>query len=71
MSESEDTESTPPTVTMEQLGDLRAKTEAVAQSLREHLTSIIQTLRPLVAPAGRLGEHVRGGSHEVAVHGDK
>jgi hypothetical protein len=71
MSESEDIESPPPTVTMEQLGDLRAKTEAVAHSLREHLTSIIQTLRPLLAPASLLGEHVRSGSDDDADHGDK
>ena len=60
-----------PEVTMEQLGDLRAKTEAVAQTLREHLLSSIQTLRPLLAPGGLLGEHVRSGSEDDADHADK
>ncbi len=73
MSEIANTESsnTPPNVTMEQLGDLRAKTEAVAQSLHDHLTSFIQTLRPLLAPAGLLGEHVRGGTKDDADRGDE
>jgi hypothetical protein len=73
MSESADSETagTSPTVTMEELGSLRAKTEAVAQSLHDSLLSSIQTLRPLLAPAGLLGEHVRSGTKDDADHGDK
>ena len=63
--------SAPPTISIEQLGDLRAKTEAVAKSLRDHLMSSITTLQPLLAPAGMLGEHVRSGSKDDADHGDK
>lgn len=60
-----------PTVTMEQLGDLRAKTDAIAQTLHDHLAGFIDTLRPLLAPASLLGEHVRGGDDEDADNGDK
>ncbi len=73
MSDVADSESAscPPSITMEQLGDLRAKTEAVARSLRDHVTSCIETLRPLLAPGGLLGEHVRSGTRDDADHGDK
>ncbi len=62
---------TTPTVTMEQLGDLRAKTDAIAQALHGHLSGFINTLRPLLSPASLLGEHVRGGSDEDADSGDR
>jgi hypothetical protein len=73
MSEIADSESpsTPPSITMEELGDLRAKTEAVAQLLREHLMSSILTLRPLLAPGGMLGEHVRSGDKDDADHAER
>lgn len=73
MSEIADSEppSTTPTISMEQLGDLRAKTEVVAKSLRDHLMTSIGTLRPLLAPASMLGEHVRSGTQDDADHGDR
>ncbi|MFT5442476.1 MAG: hypothetical protein ACI8W3_001520 [Myxococcota bacterium] len=60
-----------PEVSMEQLGDLRAKTDAVSQSLHGHLTAFVQTLRPLLAPSSILGEHVRGGTRDDADHADQ
>jgi hypothetical protein len=73
MSEIADSESptTTPNISMEELGDLRAKTEAVAESLRGHLMSSIATLRPLLAPHGMLGEHVRSGTKDDADHADE
>ncbi len=60
-----------PTVTMEQLGDLRAKTDAIGHALHDHLARFIDTLRPLLAPSSLLGEHVRGGDDDDADNGDK
>jgi hypothetical protein len=46
------------TLSVEQLADLRDKTEVVAQFLHKQLRGYLETLRPLLAPRRLLGKYV-------------
>ena len=48
----------------DEVGALRAKTEAVAKLLRERLAAQLEVLRPVLAPRRLLGRHVRGGTRD-------
>jgi hypothetical protein len=52
------------TLSIEDLSDLREKTERVSAFLREELTTHLETLRPILAPRRYLGEHVRSGARD-------
>jgi hypothetical protein len=62
---------TAPSISIGELADLRAKTEAVASLLGDELAGHLQTIRPLASPRQVLGSHVRGGSANEADHGDR
>jgi hypothetical protein len=49
---------------IEQLADLRERTELVSQLLWDQLKSHLQTLRPLLAPRRILGNYVRSSIKE-------
>lgn len=51
-------------LTTDDLGSLRAKTEAVAKLLRDRLASHLEVLRPVLAPRRLLGRHVFGGGRD-------
>lgn len=48
-------------LSIEELSDLREKTEAVSQFLREQLAAHLEAIRLIVGPRRLLGRHVRGG----------
>ena len=56
-------------VSLDELPELRRKTEAVSNFLHGQLAQHLETLRPLVSPGRVLGKHA-GGSSE-AVWGDR
>lgn len=58
-------ETTGPALTLQELPELRRKTESVSRYLREQVTAHLETLRPLFAPDRLLGKHA-GGKVEVA-----
>lgn len=47
-----------PSLTLEQLAMFREKTETVSKILDSHLTSYLDTIKPLLAPRRALGRHV-------------
>lgn len=59
--------SEPKQVTLQQLPDLRKKTEAVAKLLQDQLTRHIDTLRPLFAPERVLGRYAGGKVDDASV----
>ena len=63
--------STAKTLTIEQLADLRGKTEAVSDFLVKQLRTRLETLRPLLAPRRLLGDYVRSAVKEEVVGADK
>src|SRR5689334_17020277 len=58
-------ESTAKTLTLEQLAELREKTEQISQFLLGQLQAHLDTLRPLFSPRRLFGKYV-GGKDEVA-----
>ena len=62
---------TTPSISIGDLAELRAKTEAVASLLGGELAGHLQTIRPLASPRQVLGSHVRGGGANDADHGDR
>jgi len=52
-------------VTLQELPDLRQKTERISQALRQQLVAHLETLRPIYAPERILGK-LAGGKIEVA-----
>ncbi len=59
------------TLTVEQLSELRGKTEVISQFLQKQLMSHLETLRPLLVPRRLLGRYVRSGVNEEMVGADK
>jgi len=59
------------TLTIDQLADLRGKTEAVSEFLLKQLRTRLDTLRPLLAPRRLLGEYVRSAVKEEVVGAEK
>lgn len=59
------------TLTIEQLVDLRSKTEAVSDFLLKQLQARLETLRPLFAPRRLLGDYVRSAVKEEVVGADR
>lgn len=59
--------SEPKLVTLQELPELRRKTEAVAKLLQEQLTRHVDTLRPLFAPERVLGRYAGGKGEDAAV----
>jgi hypothetical protein len=57
-------------LSIDQLTDLRAKTEAVSQFLRKRLEGHLATMRVAFAPRWVLGRHVRSGVREDQVGSD-
>jgi hypothetical protein len=57
-------------LSIEELTDLRAKTEAVSQFLRKRLEGHLATMRVAFAPRWVLGKHVRSGIREDQVGSD-
>lgn len=57
-------------VSIDQLTELRAKTEAVSQFLRKRLEGHLATMRVAFAPRWVLGKHVRSGVREDLVGSD-
>jgi hypothetical protein len=57
-------------VSIDQLTDLRAKTEAISQHLRKRLEGHLATMRVAFAPRWVLGKHVRSGIREDQVGSD-
>ena len=57
-------ESTAPPLTLQELPEIRRKTEAISQFLREQITTHLETLRPLLAPERIFGK-LAGGKTEV------
>ncbi len=57
-------------ISIEELTDLRAKTEVVSQFLRRRLESHLATMRVAFAPRWVLGKHVRSGVREDQVGSD-
>jgi hypothetical protein len=60
-----------PLLTIEQLSDLRGKTQVVSELLRKQLEGHLGTIRSIFAPSRLLGKHVRSGSREQASEGDR
>ena len=60
-----------PSLTMEQLSDLRGKTQAVSELLLKQLKGHLGTIRTIFAPSKLLGKHVRSGAREQASEGDR
>jgi hypothetical protein len=58
-------ESHAPSLTLPELPELRRKTEAVSQLLRQQITTHLETLRPLLSPERIYGKHA-GGKIEVS-----
>jgi hypothetical protein len=58
------------TLKIEQLADLREKTEAVSRLLLNQLTEHLETLRPLLAPRRLLGDYVRSPIKEDVIGAD-
>ena len=58
-------EASGPALSLQELPELRRKTESVSRFLREQITAHLETLRPLFAPDRLLGKHA-GGKLEVA-----
>ena len=48
-------------LSIEELSDLREKTESVSQFLTEQLSTHLETIRLIVGPRRLLGRHARGG----------
>jgi hypothetical protein len=59
-----------PKLSIDELTDLRAKTEAVSQFLRKRLEAHLATMRVAFAPRWVLGKHVRSGVREDLVGSD-
>ena len=59
--------SEPKQVTLQDLPELRRKTEAVAKLLQEQLTRHVDTLRPLFAPERVLGRYAGGKGEDASV----
>jgi len=57
-------------LSIDQLTELRAKTEAVSQFLRKRLEGHLATMRVAFAPRWVLGKHVRSGVREDQVGSD-
>src|SRR2546428_1638809 len=57
-------------LSIEELTDLRAKTEAVSHYLRKRLEGHLATMRVAFAPRWVLGKHVRSGNREDLVGSD-
>ena len=55
-------ESHAPSLTLPELPELRRKTEAVSQLLRQQIATHLETLRPLVGPERIFGKHASGKS---------
>ncbi len=53
----DDSGTTTPHLTFEQLADLREKTEAIAQFLKDRLKGHLETIRPAFAPRRALGKY--------------
>jgi hypothetical protein len=53
----DDSGTTTPHLTFEQLADLREKTEAIAQFLKDRLKGHLETIRPVFAPRRALGKY--------------
>ncbi len=58
-------ETTGPVLTLQELPELRRKTESVSRSLRDQISAHLETLRPMFAPERVFGKHA-GGKVEVA-----
>lgn len=58
-------ENSTPSLTLQELPELRRKTEAVSQFLRQQIVQHFETLRPLIAPERIFGK-LAGGKTEVA-----
>src|SRR5215203_990121 len=54
-----------PSLTLEELPELRRKTEAISQFLRQQVVLHFETLRPLIAPERIFGK-LAGGKAEVS-----
>jgi hypothetical protein len=59
--------SEPKQVTLQELPELRRKTEAVARLVQDQLTRHVETLRPLFAPERVLGRYAGGKVEDAAV----
>jgi hypothetical protein len=59
--------SEPKQVTLQELPELRRKTEAVARLVQDQLTRHVETLRPLFAPERVLGRYAGGKVDDAAV----
>jgi len=59
------------TLTIEELGRARERTEVIARLLRERLSAQLETLRPLFAPRRLLGRHVRSSIREEPPGADR
>ena len=57
-------------LSIEELSDLREKTEAIAELLRAQLAGHLETVRAILAPARLLGKHVRAGQRSEAQGAD-
>ncbi len=58
-------ESVTQSLTLQELPELRRKTEAVSKFLQDHLTTHLDTLKPLLSPERVFGK-LAGGKLEVA-----
>lgn len=58
------------TLSIEQLSDLREKTEAVSELLRGQLAAHLETVRSILGPQRLLGKHVRAGHRTEAQGAD-
>ena len=58
------------TLRIEQLAELRKKTEAVSELLLEQVRGHLETLRPLLAPRRLLGDYIRSSAKEDVVGAD-
>lgn len=53
-------------LSIEELSDLREKTEAISELLQTQLTGHLETIRPILSSARLLGKHVRSGLRSEA-----
>jgi hypothetical protein len=60
-----------PTLTIDELSELREKTEKVSALLRARLEQQLETLRPILAPSMLLGKHARGGEKSYVPQAEK
>ncbi|OGR95114.1 MAG: hypothetical protein A2V88_17920 [Elusimicrobia bacterium RBG_16_66_12] len=58
-------------LTLEQLGELREKTNAISQYLLQRLGAHLETVRPLLSPKRLLGRYVAGGSRDDVAGADR